>query len=69
MICGKTMNDNDSDYIGLSLAAAETLAQDRDLQSRIVMTDGVSHMVTMDFRVDRVNFTIRDGKVEEVTRG
>ncbi|MEM1441358.1 MAG: hypothetical protein AAGF67_03385 [Verrucomicrobiota bacterium] len=59
----------DEDMVGLSQEAAEALAKERGLKSRVVSVDGDVRPVTMDYLQDRVNFTIEKGKVVKVNRG
>ncbi len=56
-------------FIGLTTTAAQALASSKDLPSRIIEIDGIPQIVTEDFRPERFNFTIRDGKVIRVTKG
>lgn len=57
------------DYIGLSEADAISKAQADGLTYRIVARDGESFPVTLDFNAQRLNFTITNGKVTNVTFG
>ena len=56
-------------YIGLTVEAAGTKADDAGRPWRVIMEDGVSKPVTMDFNDQRLNFTVVDGKVTNVTTG
>ena len=56
-------------FIGLTTTAAQALASSKDLPSRVIEIDGIPQIVTEDFRPERFNFTIRDGKVIRVTKG
>lgn len=56
-------------FIGLITSAAQALASSKGLSSRVIEIDGVPQIVTEDFRPERFNFTIRDGKVIQVTKG
>ena len=58
-----------SEYIGLETQAAGDLAEDNDLPWRVVREDGEDLPVTMDFVENRLNFSVEDGKVVEVTTG
>lgn len=58
-------NDNDTlmsfghdDYIGMEKTQAFKLCASRGLGYRIIQENGVSFMVTMDIRMDRINFNI-----------
>lgn len=44
--------------IGMDLPSAETLIRDSGLISRVVSRDGISAIVTMDYRLDRVNLVV-----------
>ena len=61
--------DGDGAFVGLPLKEAESLAEDRELPHRVVKVDGESKPVTMDYRPDRLNFTIEKGVVVSVSRG
>ncbi len=55
--------------VGMKLARARTAAQDEGYAFRVVSVDGESRPVTMDYRPDRLNATVVDGRVTEVTVG
>lgn len=57
------------DFIGLSLEKAQALADKHSLVHRVVMVDGKPRPATLDFRPDRLNFTVVKGKVSEVSKG
>lgn len=59
----------DSDFVGLTVEAGEALAKERGLANRVVSVDGEVRPVTMDYREDRINFTIEKGKIVKATRG
>ena len=61
--------EKDSDFIGMLVEGGDALAKKRGLTSRIIEIDGEMRLVTTDYREDRVNFTISDGKIIKVTRG
>ncbi len=56
-------------YIGLTVEAAGAKADGAGRPLRVVMEDGVAKPVTMDFNEQRLNFTVVDGKVTNVTTG
>jgi hypothetical protein len=56
-------------YIGLTVEAAGAKADGDGRAWRVVMEDGESKPVTMDFNEQRLNFTVVDGKVTNVTTG
>ena len=59
----------DADFEGLSEKEAGTLAEKRDLKHRVTERDGQPLPATRDFRPDRVNFSVKAGKVISVSRG
>ena len=61
--------EKDSDFIGMLVESGDALAKKRGLKSRIIEIDGETRFVTTDYREDRVNFAISDGKIIKVTRG
>jgi hypothetical protein len=56
-------------YLGLTVEEAEAMAEDEGRPSRVVSEDGEDLPVTMDFVENRLNFTVEDGVVVEVTTG
>lgn len=54
---------------GLSETDAAAVAAEKGLTVRIVARDGEHYMVTMDYRIDRVNFTVENGVVVEANVG
>lgn len=61
--------DTDDAFIGQAVDAAAALAKERKLISRIISVDGQPRPATKDYRPDRVNFEIEQGKVVKVSRG
>jgi hypothetical protein len=59
----------DQEFIGLTTDEAEALAKKQGRKWRIVAVDGTHFPVTMDFLVDRLNFTVEKGKIVAVSRG
>lgn len=57
------------EFVGLSKDDAIAKAEDEDLTWRILREDDEEFPATMDFRTDRVNFAIDDGKVTEANFG
>ncbi|BCU78545.1 hypothetical protein [Luteolibacter sp. LG18] len=55
--------------IGLTLKEAEELADKAKVPHRVVSIDGQSRPVTMDYRQDRLNFTVVKGIVTGVKKG
>jgi len=55
--------------IGLPLKEAEDLADQAKIPHRVIMIDGQSRPMTMDYRTDRLNFTVVKGVVTAVKKG
>ncbi len=69
-VTGKGENAaSDDAFIGRTAESAAALAKERDLISRIVSVDGQPRPATKDYRPNRVNFEIEQGKVVKVSRG
>lgn len=62
-------NSNMRPYLGKKEADAGRAAERRGLKWRVVERDGEAFMITKDYRLDRVNFKVRNGKVFEAYRG
>ncbi len=60
---------SDQDFVGLSEAEGEALAKERKLSHRVVMVDGQPRPATRDYRPDRVNFEIEEGRIVRTSRG
>jgi hypothetical protein len=60
---------NPDGYLGLEEKAAGAAADKSGLKWRVIEVDGEPRPVTMDYRPDRLNFAIKDGKVIRVTNG
>lgn len=61
--------DSDSAFIGLTEKEGEALAKDRKLTHRVVKVDGEHRPATRDYRPDRVNFEIEQGRIVRTSRG
>jgi hypothetical protein len=59
----------DDRFTGLLLEAAESLAKERGLVPRVVSVDGQPRPATKDYRPDRVNFEVEQGRVVRTSRG
>jgi hypothetical protein len=59
-------NTSTDDYSGLGEKAAMSKAEQDNIPARVVERDGESLSVTMDYVPGRLNFYVRDGKVEKV---
>ncbi len=59
----------DKAFIGLTEAEGAALAKERKLSSRVISIDGKPRPATMDYRIDRVNFEIEQGRIAKVSRG
>ncbi|MFD0894973.1 hypothetical protein ACFQ5Q_15195 [Luteolibacter ambystomatis] len=55
--------------IGLPLKEAEDLADHAKIPHRVISIDGQTRPVTMDYRTDRLNFTVVKGVVTAVKKG
>ncbi len=55
--------------VGMTEADAQAAVQEAGLQFRVLSVDGQPNMATTDYRVDRVNVDIEDGKVTKATIG
>lgn len=58
-----------SSFIGLTEEEAAAKATKADLPSRVIKRDGQSLPVTRDYRPERLNFTVENGKVTHVSNG
>lgn len=56
-------------YVGMTLEAGSARADKAEIRWRVVEEDGKGHPVTMDFRPDRLNFSVAAGKIIRVTKG
>jgi hypothetical protein len=56
-------------YTGHSLDEASRFAAQHGVTWRVVERDGEALMATMDYRPDRLNFSVRDGTVIKTTKG
>ncbi len=56
-------------YIGLTKQEAAARAQAAGHRSRVIEEDGQRFRVTKDYRPDRRNFTVKDGRVTRVVKG
>ena len=56
-------------YIGMTAAEAEAYAKAHGTDIRIVSDNGLSRIVTMDLRQDRVNLTLYDDRVVTASMG
>ena len=57
------------EYVGKTLSEAIKYAEDGGFTTRVVMDNGNSFMVTMDFRSDRLNFSLNNNIVCDVYGG
>jgi heat shock protein HslJ len=58
-----------AELVGLKVAKARARAKAEGYGFRVVSVDGESRSATLDYRPDRVNATVVDGRVTEVTTG
>ena len=59
----------DEEVIGMEKQAAIDLIKGQGLKARVRSEDGESFMGTCDYRMDRINLHITEGKVTSVSRG
>lgn len=59
----RAIDDPCDKYVGLTEAEAENKVRDDGKEPRITGRDGKAFIVTRDYRTDRVNLVIVDGKV------
>lgn len=59
----------EKEWIGLTLSDAQQKAKSIDYITRIVEEDGVSFMVTADFKSNRINLRLRNNQVIGVYTG
>jgi len=60
---------NEKSFIGLTLKEAQDLAKINKLRSRVIEIDGEPQGVTADYRPERLNFSIKNGKIIRVNKG
>jgi outer membrane lipoprotein SlyB len=58
-----------SALVGLSESEAAAMAKDKGWELRVVSRDGEDFMVTQDYKTDRVNITVKSGKVTKASVG
>ncbi|MEU1304249.1 I78 family peptidase inhibitor [Streptomyces shenzhenensis] len=59
--------DSPEGYVGLDAAAAERLARQRGWSTVRSLPPGA--IITMEYRVGRLNFEVRDGRVARAWKG
>lgn len=59
----------DQEVIGMEKQAAIDLIKGQGLKCRVRSEDGESFIGTCDYRMDRINLHIEDGKVVKANRG
>ena len=57
------------EYVGKTLQEAKEYAESGGFTIRIVEEDGKAFMVTYDFKINRLNFRLRNNKVTDVFGG
>lgn len=60
---------NEKSFLGLNVKEAQTLAKVNTLSSRVVEIDGKPQVTTEDYRPERFNFFVKNGKVIRVNKG
>lgn len=63
------MSVTDTQLVGMEKQAALDLCKTEGVPVRVEREDGQQFMLTMDYRLDRVNLTIVSGKVTSTRRG
>ena len=59
----------DQEYIGLTIEEARNKANEENRPHRVVSTDGRASIITCDMKINRLNFTVKEGIVTKITRG
>lgn len=62
-------NFSDNDFVGLKKEDAFKLCEQRGLRHRVTSENGKSFIITMDYRLGRVNFHIDNNIVLSTSRG
>ena len=62
-------NSSDNDFVGMPKEQALEICSQRGLSARITRDNGQSFIVTMDYRMDRINFHIENNVVVSQKRG
>lgn len=65
----KLAKDTKNQVIGMDENDAVTLIEDNGLRARVVCRNGKHFGVTMDYRIDRINLTVVDGKITRTQIG
>lgn len=60
---------NTGSYIGLTIEAAQERADKASIPNRIIEVDGEPRPATRDYRPERLNFSVKDGKVIQAVNG
>jgi|TARA_B110000914_G_scaffold57075_1_gene49506 hypothetical protein len=60
---------NEKSFIGLTLKEAQALAKVNKLPSRVIEIDGQPQITSEDYRPERFNFAIKNGKIIRVNKG
>jgi hypothetical protein len=55
--------------IGMNVSDAATYCKENDIRCRTVRTDGRSHVITMDWRPNRVDFEVNNDIVTFISFG
>lgn len=58
-----------SSLVGLTKDTAISTAKEAGYKTRIVKEDDKTYLISMDFKDNRVNLTIKNGSVEKATIG
>ena len=65
------MNVNDviEEIVGLNILEASKIVRDNGFVFRVTKTDGASHVVTRNYKRDRINVTIQSNEVIDAKVG
>lgn len=63
------MSVTDTQLVGMEKQAALDLCKTEGIPVRVEREDGQQFMLTMDYRMDRVNLSVNGGKVTGTRRG
>jgi hypothetical protein len=65
--CAENVEQLSADYIGMTVAQAQTKAETEGVPFRVVIEDGQPKPITKDLREGRINATVTNGVVTEYT--
>lgn len=62
-------DDNKNSFIGMEFAHAKELWKTAGVRYRVVKVDGQSQIITMDYVITRLNLTIENHIITNITKG